>query len=270
MSTTPSSNSQTTLPLPAGFPPPSQGELVMKVIPMPSDVNANGDIFGGWVMAQVDLAGSVLPARHVKGRMATVAVNEFVFKQPVRVGDILSFYAKLQRIGRTSLQRAGPVHEGDRGQPDLCGHRRPRPAQAYTNKRAGTLIKHRIAARAQLPLHPAQPKLVFVGAPPSARYGVSSTAAALGAILHSKGLRRLIHHRIAARAQLPLPHAQTTLDFVGAPPSARYGLSSTAAALGAMRHSKGLRRLIHRRIAARAQLPLPLVQTKLVFVGVQD
>jgi acyl-CoA thioesterase YciA len=110
MSTTPSSNSQTALHLPAGFPPPSQGELVMKVIPMPSDVNANGDIFGGWVMAQVDLAGSVLPARHVKGRMATVAVNEFVFKQPVRVGDILSFYAKLHRIGRTSITVAVEVY----------------------------------------------------------------------------------------------------------------------------------------------------------------
>jgi acyl-CoA thioesterase YciA len=75
----------------------------MKVIPLPADVNANGDIFGGWVMAQVDLAGSVLPARHVKGRMATVAVNEFIFKHPVRVGDILSFYACIQRVGRTSI-----------------------------------------------------------------------------------------------------------------------------------------------------------------------
>jgi acyl-CoA thioesterase YciA len=101
MSSTPPSI--TPAPEPIRFPPPSQGELVMKVIPMPSDVNANGDIFGGWVMAQVDLAGSVLPARHVKGRMATVAVNEFIFKQPVRVGDILSFYATVQRIGRTSI-----------------------------------------------------------------------------------------------------------------------------------------------------------------------
>ncbi len=83
--------------------PPHDKELVMKVIPMPADCNANGDIFGGWVMAQVDLAGSVLPARHVKGRMATVAVNEFIFKQPVRVGDILSFYASVVRIGRTSI-----------------------------------------------------------------------------------------------------------------------------------------------------------------------
>ena len=70
---------------------------------MPGDTNGNGDIFGGWVMAQVDLAGSVLPARYTQGRMATVAVNEFVFKQPVRVGDILSFFAGITRIGRTSV-----------------------------------------------------------------------------------------------------------------------------------------------------------------------
>ena len=82
---------------------PSDQELVLKVIPMPADCNANGDIFGGWVMAQVDLAGSVVPARYAGGRMATVAVKEFVFKQPVRVGDILSFFAKLTRIGRTSI-----------------------------------------------------------------------------------------------------------------------------------------------------------------------
>ncbi|RYF68437.1 MAG: acyl-CoA thioesterase [Comamonadaceae bacterium] len=82
---------------------PVDMELVLKVIPMPADVNANGDIFGGWVMAQCDLAGSVIPARHAKGRMATVAVNEFVFKQPVRLGDILSFYSKLVKIGRTSV-----------------------------------------------------------------------------------------------------------------------------------------------------------------------
>jgi len=82
---------------------PEDHTLVLKVIPMPADANANGDIFGGWVMAQVDLAGSVLPARHAQGRMATVAVNQFIFKQPVRIGDILSFYAKMERIGRTSM-----------------------------------------------------------------------------------------------------------------------------------------------------------------------
>lgn len=82
---------------------PTDMELVLKVIPMPADCNANGDIFGGWVMAQCDLAGSVLPARHTRGRMATVAVNEFIFKQPVRVGDILSFYSRLVKVGRTSV-----------------------------------------------------------------------------------------------------------------------------------------------------------------------
>jgi acyl-CoA thioesterase YciA len=87
----------------AAVPLPTHKELVLKVIPMPADCNANGDIFGGWVMAQVDLAGSVLPARVVRGRMATVAVNEFIFKQPVRVGDILSFFSEITRIGNTSV-----------------------------------------------------------------------------------------------------------------------------------------------------------------------
>ena len=78
-------------------------ELVMRVMPMPADSNANGDVFGGWIMAQVDLAGAVLPFRIAKGRIATVAVNQFIFKQPVSVGDLLSFYARVTRIGRTSV-----------------------------------------------------------------------------------------------------------------------------------------------------------------------
>lgn len=82
---------------------PRDKELVLKVIPMPADSNPNGDIFGGWVMAQVDLAGSVIPARIAKGRIATVAVNEFLFKQPVKIGDLLSFYADIVRVGNTSV-----------------------------------------------------------------------------------------------------------------------------------------------------------------------
>ena len=82
---------------------PNDRQLVMRVMPMPADVNGNGDIFGGWIMAQVDIGGAVLPARIAKGRLATVAVNEFVFKQPVSLGDLLSFYAKVERIGRTSV-----------------------------------------------------------------------------------------------------------------------------------------------------------------------
>ena len=82
---------------------PDDKELVLRVMPLPADSNANGDIFGGWIMAQVDLAGAVLPARITKGRIATVAVNQFVFKQPVSVGDLLSFYAEVVRVGRTSV-----------------------------------------------------------------------------------------------------------------------------------------------------------------------
>ena len=82
---------------------PKDKELVMRVLPMPADSNANGDIFGGWIMAQVDLAGSVLPVRVAKGRVTTVAVNQFVFKQPVSIGDLLSFYATVERIGNTSI-----------------------------------------------------------------------------------------------------------------------------------------------------------------------
>ena len=82
---------------------PSDRQLVMRVMPMPADANGNGDIFGGWIMAQVDLAGAVLPMRIAKGRIATVAVNQFVFKQPVSIGDLLSFYATIERVGRTSI-----------------------------------------------------------------------------------------------------------------------------------------------------------------------
>jgi acyl-CoA thioesterase YciA len=82
---------------------PDGAELVMRVMPMPADTNPNGDIFGGWIMAQVDMAGAVLPARIARGRLATVAVNQFLFKQPVSVGDLLSFYARVDRIGTTSV-----------------------------------------------------------------------------------------------------------------------------------------------------------------------
>ncbi len=78
-------------------------ELVMRVPPMPRDSNGNGDIFGGWIMSQVDLAGSVLPARIAKGRIATVAVKEFVFRSAVSVGDLLSFYCRVEAIGNTSI-----------------------------------------------------------------------------------------------------------------------------------------------------------------------
>jgi acyl-CoA thioesterase YciA len=92
-------------PHPMMAPPvlPDGSVLVMRVMPLPADTNGNGDIFGGWLMAQVDLAGAVLPLRIARGRIATVAVNQFLFKQPVSVGDLLSFYARVERVGNTSV-----------------------------------------------------------------------------------------------------------------------------------------------------------------------
>src|SRR5437762_1593083 len=75
----------------------------LRVMTMPADANQNGDIFGGWIMSHVDIAGGVLAGRTARGRVATVAVKEFIFKQPVQVGDVLSFYADLVRIGNTSI-----------------------------------------------------------------------------------------------------------------------------------------------------------------------
>ena len=70
---------------------------------MPADVNQHGDIFGGWIMSQVDIAGGVMAARHARGRVATIAVNSFTFKQPVLVGDLVTFYASIARVGTTSV-----------------------------------------------------------------------------------------------------------------------------------------------------------------------
>ena len=89
------------LSTPLALPPDSN--LVMRVMPMPADTNMSGGVFGGWIMAQVDIAGSVLPARVSRGRVTTVAMNRFIFKQPVSVGDLLSFYARVERIGTTSI-----------------------------------------------------------------------------------------------------------------------------------------------------------------------
>lgn len=86
------------IPVPLPDRPPT-----LRVVPMPADVNPNGDIFGGWVMAQVDIAGGVVAMRRARGRVATVAVNSFLFKQPVSVGDVLSFYCDVVRVGNTSI-----------------------------------------------------------------------------------------------------------------------------------------------------------------------
>ena len=92
----------------------------LRVIPMPADANHTGDIFGGWIMAQVDLAGAVPAMRLAKGRVATVAVNSFVFRQPVFVGDIVSLYADVVRIGHTSITVSVEVYAQHRSAADAA------------------------------------------------------------------------------------------------------------------------------------------------------
>jgi len=75
----------------------------LRLVPMPRDTNAAGDIFGGWIMSQVDIAGGTVAGRLARGRVATVAVREFVFKQPVQIGDVLSFFVEVERVGKTSI-----------------------------------------------------------------------------------------------------------------------------------------------------------------------
>src|SRR6201989_3461439 len=110
----PATDPRSTTELPAGREP------TLRVIPMPADANHTGDIFGGWIMAQVDLAGAVPAMRVAKGRVATVAVNSFAFRQPVFVGDIVSFYADVVRIGRTSITVSVEVYAQHRGAADAA------------------------------------------------------------------------------------------------------------------------------------------------------
>jgi len=85
-------------------------EPALRVVPMPADANYHGDIFGGWIMSQVDIAGSIPASRRARGRIATVAVNSFVFKQPVMIGDLVSFYADITHVGRSSITVAVEVY----------------------------------------------------------------------------------------------------------------------------------------------------------------
>jgi len=102
---------------PPGLALPKGKIPALRVVPMPADSNQNGDIFGGWIMAQVDVAGGTVAGRVARGRVATVSVNSFVFKQPVQIGDVLSFYAELQRIGNTSVTVNVEVY-AERGRAD--------------------------------------------------------------------------------------------------------------------------------------------------------
>ena len=103
-----------TVSLPAGKDP------TLRVVPMPADANSSGDIFGGWVMSQVDIAGSIPAIKLARGRVATVAVNSFVFKQPVLVGDLVSFYAEVVKVGRTSITVGVEVYAQRNPQEEIC------------------------------------------------------------------------------------------------------------------------------------------------------
>ena len=99
---------------------PQGKEPTLRVVPMPADANHTGDIFGGWIMSQVDVAGSIPAIRMAQGRVATVAVNSFVFRQPVFVGDLVSFYAEVVKVGRTSITVDVEVYSQRQPENELC------------------------------------------------------------------------------------------------------------------------------------------------------
>jgi acyl-CoA thioesterase YciA len=131
---------------------PENKPPALRVIPMPADANTYGDVFGGWIMAQVDLAGSIAAARRARGRVATIAVHSFVFKQPVFIGDLVSFYADVVRVGRTSITvdvevfaergrhagRVVKVTEATLTYVATDEHRRPRVVDTPSESQGGT------------------------------------------------------------------------------------------------------------------------------------
>ena len=82
---------------------PQDKQPALRVMPMPADLNPGGDVFGGWVMSMADIAGAIPAVRRARSRVTTVAVNSFTFKQPISVGDLVSFYAEVTAVGRTSI-----------------------------------------------------------------------------------------------------------------------------------------------------------------------
>jgi|SRR5690348_9277763 acyl-CoA thioesterase YciA len=81
-----------------------RGDLTVRVAAMPADTNANGDIFGGWVLSQMDVAGGIAAAEHANGRVVTIAIDAMTFIRPVKVGDVLCVYTAVDKVGRTSMK----------------------------------------------------------------------------------------------------------------------------------------------------------------------
>ena len=99
---------------------PRDREPTIRVLAMPTNTNAAGDIFGGWIMSQVDIAGSITAFRRAQGRVVTVAVNSFEFHKPVFIGDLISCYADVIRIGRTSITVKVEVYAERNRQQEEC------------------------------------------------------------------------------------------------------------------------------------------------------
>lgn len=99
---------------------PSRGDPILRVVPGPADINANGHIFGGWVLSQMDIAGGIVAGRVSQGPCATVAIEKMEFIAPILMRDIISVYAKLERRGRTSMGiRIEVIATRDRGQEEV-------------------------------------------------------------------------------------------------------------------------------------------------------
>ncbi len=119
---------------------PNQHEAALRTIAMPADANPNGDIFGGWLLSQMDLAGSAPAAQRAQGRVVTVAVDAMTFHEPVEIGDEVSCYAEVKKVGRTSItveveawkrkkheRERNKVTEGTFTYVKIDEHRRPQP-----------------------------------------------------------------------------------------------------------------------------------------------
>jgi len=120
----------------------SKGEPVLRVVPRPGDINSNGHIFGGWVLSQMDIAAGIIASREADGPVATVAIEAMEFIAPILIHDLISVYARVERIGRTSIGiRIEVVASRDRGRKEvkvteglftfvaLDDHHRPRPVK---------------------------------------------------------------------------------------------------------------------------------------------
>lgn len=127
---------------------PPDREPVLRILARPTDTNASGDIFGGWLMSWTDIAGSIAAFRQAQGRVVTVAVKDFNFIKPVYVDDLVSFYADIVKVGRTSLTVEVSVYAERRRSKETCDqvaaaclvyvaldeNRCPRPVPAYQEK----------------------------------------------------------------------------------------------------------------------------------------